>query len=337
MKIRVYTSIIAVSLLTVISFNVQAQDEYKVDNTFHVGGGGRWDYIANNNGLLYIAHGTEVNVLDASTGDSISVIPNTTGVHGIAFVPELNKGYTSNGGLDNVTVFDLVSQNVLSHISTDKGPDAITYDRYTKKIITCNGHGHSLSIIDPFTEKVVATIQLGGKPETAVSDEKGKLYVNIEDKNEIAVIDLKSYQILARWPLKTGESPSGLAIDKATMRLFSVCDNKTMVVMNANDGSIISSIPIGDGPDGAAFDPGTKTIFSSNGDGTLTIVKELAKDKYKVLQNLKTKKGARTITVDERSHSIYLPTADFDESNAQKGKREPVKAGSFQVLVIKGA
>ena len=307
----------------------------KVSDTFHIQSGGGWDYIfvdtASNK--LFVSHGTQVNVLDKSTGDSLGVIPNTNGVHGIALVQQLNKGFTSNGRLNNVTVFNLKTLQVMDSISTGQNPDAIFYDTYSKKIITCNGRSKNLSIIDPSTDKVIATIDVKGKPETAVSDGNGKIFINNEDKSEIEVVDIDSRKLIYSWSIAPGESPSGLSIDRATKRLFAGCDNKLMMIIDATDGKIIDKLPIGDGCDGTAFDSGNKTVYSSNGEGTLTVIKEVSKDKFEVVANVPTKRGARTLTVDVKTHTIYSPTADF--GTAGTNQRPPMIPGSFQVLVIK--
>src|ERR1700732_1444799 len=212
----------------------QSASGFRVAKVFHIASSGGWDYIAvgPGNNRLYVSHGTQVNVLDETTGDSIGVIPNTTGVHGIAFVTSLGKGYTSNGRLNNITVFDLKSNQPLSQISAGTNPDAIMYDDFSKLIITCNGRSNDLSLIDPSTEKLVATIPVGGKPETAVSDGKGKIFVNIEDKNEIISVDINSHTVLNRWSLAPSEGPTGLAIDLKNNRLFAGCE-KTLVVLDA--------------------------------------------------------------------------------------------------------
>jgi len=315
--------------------NVNAQSGYKLTKTFHVTSSGGWDYIAvnPNSNKLYLSHGTQVNILDKATGDSLGVIPNTTGVHGIAFNNALGKGYTSNGRINTVTVFDLKTNAVLSQIATGENPDAIMYDAFSKKVITCNGRSKDLSIIDAATEKVVATIPVGGKPETAVSDNAGKLFVNIEDKNEIAVIDLATNAITNRWSLAPGDGPSGLEIDVATKRLFSTCD-KLLVVMDATNGKIIDKLPIGNGTDGAAFDPATKLVFTSNGEGTVTVVKEVSGNEFKVIDNVPTKKGARTICIDVSTHKLYLPTADFEAQAAGEKGRPKMIPGTFQVVVL---
>ena len=204
-----------------------AQSGYHVTKTFHVASPGGWDYPAVDQGSnkLYLSHGGQVNILDKATGDSLGVILNTTGVHGIAFANAFGKGYTSNGRLNNVTVFDLKTNAVLKQVATGKNPDWIMYDEFSKKIVTSNHTGGDLTVIDPVTDAVVATISLNGaKLETVVSDNAGKLFVNAEDKNEIVAVDIIKYEVTAHWSLLPGESPTGLAIDTKTKRLFVACD-----------------------------------------------------------------------------------------------------------------
>ena len=310
-----------------------AQTDYKVVKTYHIESPGGWDYIAVNNGKLYVSHGAQVNILNEESGDSISFIPNTTGVHGIAFDNELGRGYTSNGRLNNVTVFDLKTNQVITQIATGENPDAIMYEPHTQTIITCNGRSKNLTVIDPKNNTVLATIDVGGKPETAVSDGNGKLFVNIEDKNEIAVVDLKTHTTISHWPLNGAEGPTGLVLDKNTKRLFAGCD-KFLAVVNAENGNVIDKLPIGDGCDGVAFDSKSKIIYTSNGQsGTITAVKETDADHYSVLGNYATKRGARTITIDDKTGNLFLPTADFDTSNTQNGRPRMIP-GTFQVLVV---
>ena len=305
----------------------------KVVRTFSIASGGGWDYIAVNGDKLYVSHGTQVNILDKTSGDSLGVIPNTTGVHGIAFDNSAGKGYTSNGRINNVTVFDLKTNAVLGQIAAGTNPDAIMYEPFTKTIITCNGRSQDLSVIDAGKQQVIATIPVGGKPETAVSDNAGKLYVNIEDKSEIAVVDLTTHTVVSRWSLAPGEGPSGLAIDLATKRLFSTCD-KLLMVMDATNGKIVAQLPIGNGTDGVAFDNATKIIYASNGEGNITAVKETDQSHYSVAATIPTKRGARTITIDEATHTLYLPTADFEAGPPQGQRPKPIP-GTFQVLVVK--
>lgn len=306
-----------------------------VVNTFHIASPGSWDYIEVGpvHDWLYVSHGTQVNILNKKTGDSAGIIENTAGVHGIAFDVKNNKGFTSNGRTNNISVFDLNTNKVLAHIPTGQNPDAIMYESFSRKVITCNGRSKNLSVIDPIQNKVTDSISIGGKPETAVSDGKGKIYVNVEDKNEIAVIDAKTFKVLNRWSLAPGEGPTGLAIDTKTNRLFAGCD-KLLMIVDAESGKIIDKLPIGDGCDGVAFDAETKNIYASNGDGTLTVIHEKNKNKYSVIENIATKKSARTLALDKQTHLIYLPAADFEAADPKSKSRPKMKAGTFQVLVV---
>ena len=323
--------------LTIAIFSgafAQDRDDYKVIKTFHIASAGGWDYIAVNNRKLYVSHGTQVNILNESTGDSISVIPNTTGVHGIAFDNELNKGFTSNGRSNNVTVFDITTNQVLSQIPTGENPDAILYESFSKKIITCNGRSNDLSIIDPSSGKIIKTIPVGGKPEAAVTDGEGKLFVNLEDKNEIAAINTKTFTVENHWSVLPGEGPTGLAFDKKTKRLFAGCD-KLLIILDAANGKIIDKLTIGDGCDGVVFDNKNKMIFTSNGEGNISAVEESGNE-FKVVQTISTKRGARTITIDEDAHTLFLPTADFEapDPGAAPNARRKMIPGTFQVLVV---
>ena len=313
-----------------------AQKGFHILKTFHIQSGGGWDYIAvgPGNNRLYVSHGTQVNILNQTTGDSVGVIENTTGVHGIAFDQSQNRGFTSNGRLNTVTVFDLGSNAIIAQIPAGQNPDAILYEPFTKKIITCNGRSKNLSIIDPITNKLLDSIAVGGKPETAVSNGTGKLFVNIEDKNEIVVVDLQTYSVIAHWALSPAEEPTGLVIDKKTNRLFAACGNKFLAIVDATDGKVIETVPIGDGCDGAAFDSQTKNIFTSNGEGTLSVYKEKSADKFKLAATVSTKRGARTIAIDEQNHLVYLPTAEFEPMDPNQKGRPKMIPGTFQVLVI---
>lgn len=317
--------------------SAQKQPDFRILKTFPVAGDGKWDYLSINpeTNNLYVSHGTQVVVLNKVTCAVVAEIKNTTGVHGIAFVPGTGKGYISNGKLNTVMVFDTKTNTELAQIATGQNPDAIMYDPYSKYVFTGNGKSNDMTVINPENNTVVATISLGGKPETAVSDEAGKLYVNIEDKNEIVVIDVKALKVVQHWPLIKGEAPSGLAIDKKKKILFAGCDNKTLVVVNAATGNVIQTLPIGDGCDGVAFDEKTNTVFSANGESaTLTVIKEKG-GKYAVAQNLHTAAGARTLTIDEQTQQVYLPTAELRPlTNAKDAHAKPdVKPGTFKILV----
>jgi YVTN family beta-propeller protein len=301
--------------------------------TFHIKSDGWWDYIAVRNDKLYVSHGNQVNILDASRGDSLGVILNTPGVHGIAF-DQTAKGFTSNGRSNNVTVFNTITNEVITQIQTGQNPDAIMYEPYTRTIITCNGGSHDLSVIDPNTEKVIQTIPVGGKPETAVTDKEGNVFVNIEDKNEIAKVNMKTFSVEARWPLAGGESPTGLAIDPGARRLYSGCD-KQLVILDLDNGNVVTKLPIGDGCDGVVFNGLIKMIYTANGEGTITVIKKIDANNFSVLENFPTKRGARTITMDMISHFIYLPTADFDKTKTDANGRPVMIPGSFQVLALR--
>jgi len=322
-------------LLFLIKANSQKSPGFHIQKTFHIASAGGWDYLAVHDDKLYVSHGSQVNILNKNNGDSLGVIENTQGVHGIAFVKALNKGYISDGRTNDVTVFDLTTNKTLGKIATGENPDAIMYDNFSKKLYTCNGRSKDLSVIDPATNKLVKTVALGGKPETAVSDEAGSLYINIEDKNEIAKVNTKTFQIEKRWSIAPGEGPTGLAYDKKTKRLFAGCD-KLLVVSDASAGKVITTVPIGDGCDGVAFDEATKNIFTSNGEGTLTVIHEDGANSYKVLETASTKRGARTIALDERAQHVYLPTAEFEPvaANADKHERPKMIPGTFQVLML---
>lgn len=301
---------------------------YTLSKNFKIGSPGGWDYIAvGPDKKIYVSHGTQVNILDQQTGDSVGVIPNTTGVHGIAFDVAGGKGYTSNGRLNNVTVFDLKTGAVLTQIATGQNPDAIMYEPYSKTIITCNGRSHDLSVIDPVKGQVTATITLDGKPETAVSGENGMVYVNIEDKNKITAVDIRKNVVVTSYPLGA-EGPTGLVIDVKTNRLFAGCD-KLLVVMDATNGTVVNRLPIGDGCDGVGIDVTLGLVFASCGEGKLSIIKE---SPLSVIDNVPTKRSARTCAVDSKTHAVYLPAADTEPGAA--GERPKMIPGTFGVLVV---
>lgn len=322
-----------VFILLLMGYSLQAQNNYTISKSFRIAGAGGWDYIAVHGDELYVSHGTQINILNKNTGDSLGIITGTIGVHGIAFDDASGKGFTSNGRLNNVFVFDTKTGKITDSIPAGKNPDAVLYEPFTKTIITCNGRSNDLSLIDPLQHKVIATIPVPGKPETAVSDGNGKLFVNIEDKNEIIAIDLGTNKIIATWQLDGAEGPTGLCYDAVTKRLFAGCE-KLLVVVDAVSGKVIDKLTIGDGCDGVAYDSGRKMIFTSNGqDGTMTVIKETTDGKYKVIQNLATLKSARTITIDESAHTLYLPCAEL-EPRVAGGERPKMIPGTFRVLVV---
>ncbi|HEV2355980.1 MAG TPA: YncE family protein, partial [Puia sp.] len=287
----------------------QGSSGFHVTKTFKIGSPGGWDYIASGpDHRIYVSHGTQVNILDDKTGDSVGVVPNTTGVHGIAFAG--SHGFTSNGRLNTVTEFDLKTDAIVRQINTGENPDAIMYDPHTHLVITCNGRSHDLTLINASTGEVTGTIPLDGKPETAVADGEGKLFVNIEDKNKISEVDLASKTVVASWPLGA-DGPTGLAIDQKTKRLFAGCEEK-LVVMDATNGNVVATLPIGKGCDGVGFDPGLKLVFASCGEGVLTVIKEESAGNFQVIDNVPTKRSARTCAVNESRHEVYLSEADTE-------------------------
>lgn len=319
-------------LIVICTASIVKGQKHKVIREFHIASSGGWDYIAVNKGKVYVSHGNQVNILDEKSGDSIGVVLNTSGVHGIAFCE--NKGYTSNGRGNNVTVFDLATNKELDHIVTGENPDAIYYDPFSKAILTCNGKSQDLTVIDVQKNKVIATVPLGGKPEECVSDNKGHIYVNLADKSEIVVIGTRNWKQEHTWSLSPGEEPTGLKIDSKAMRLFSTC-NKQLIVMDAGNGKVVAHVPIGDGCDGVVFDQKRKLIFTSNGEGNITVVQEKSPNAYAIVETITTKPRARTIAMDEQTHTMFLPTAEFEKPDPANPKaRTKMLIGSFEVLVV---
>jgi hypothetical protein len=308
---------------------------YHVIKTIPVGGDGGWDYVyVDADGRrVYISRGTHVVVLDADTYAVVGDIPDTQGVHGIAIASDLGRGFTSNGRSNDVTIFDLKTLKSLGTVKTDANPDAILYDSVTKRVFTFNGRGKNATAINAADGAVLGTIDLRGKPEFAAADRKGTVYVNNEDSSELHHLDAASLKELHHWPLAPCKSPSGLAMDVANRRLFSVCDEKVMAVVNADTGKVVATPAICDGPDASAFDPATGYVFASCGDGNLTVIHEDSPDKYTVVENVPTKRSARTMGLDLKTHNIFLPAADFDPP-APGERRGKMKPGSFVIVVV---
>jgi DNA-binding beta-propeller fold protein YncE len=315
---------------------------YHVITTYPIGGDGFWDYLNCDAKThhLFISRGTHVMVVDANTGTVIGDIPDTEGVHGIALATDLDVGFTSNGGEDTVTEFDLKTFKEIQRIKVGQGPDSIIYDPATQRVFTFDGHSNDSTAIDATTGKVVGTIPLDGRPEFGATDGKGHVYCNIEDKSEIEAIDSNTLKSLHIWPLAPGESPSGLAIDARHRRLFSTCHNGNFVVMDCDTGKVIATPPIGDGPDAATFDPKLGLAFSSNGggDGTLTIVHETDPNTFDVVANVPTQKGARTMALDTSTGRVYLVTAKFGPpapgATGWMARRGTMLPGSFTIIVV---
>ena len=299
-----------------------------------IGGEGGWDYLTMDSSArrLYVSHATHVVVVDPDAGKVVGDIPDTPGVHGIALAPNLNRGFISNGRGNNVTIFDMKTLKAMSQVATGENPDSIRFEPKSGRVFTFNGRSNNSTAIDAKTGMAVATIPMGGKPEFSVADDKGHVYVNVEDTSEILEIDAAKAAVTKRYSLKPCDGPSGLAIDVKKRRLFSVCGNRLMAISDPDAGKVLAMPAIGQGPDGAAFDPSTGYAFSSNGDGTLTVVQEMG-GKYEVVENVATARGARTITLDEKTHNLYLPAADA--LPAQPGQRRGGFApDSFKLLVV---
>jgi len=314
---------------------------YKVVQKALLGGEGGWDYMVVD-GLerrLFVTRGTHVSVFDVDTLKPVGEIEHTEGVHGVALAPDLGRGFTSNGRSSSITIFDFKTLKTLEEVkSTGENPDAILYDGASKRVFAFNGRSSNATVLDAATGKVVATVALGGKPEFATSDEEGRVFVNLEDRSEVVALDSRKAEVLKHWPLAPCEEPSGMAIDRAHKRLFVGCGNRLMVVVNASTGNVVASVPIGAGVDANAFDPGLALAFSSNGEGTLTVVREDSPDKFSLLENVPTQRGARTMALDEKTHRIFLVTAEFgprpEATAAQPHPRPPILPGTFTLLVV---
>jgi hypothetical protein len=308
---------------------------YHVIKAVPVGGEGFWDYLTVDSEArrLYISHGTHVQVMDIDTYTLVGDIPDTQGVHGIALAPELGRGFTSNGRANTVTIFGLKTLKTIGTVTAGTNPDCIVYDGVTKRVFTMNGRSHDATAINAADGTVISTFELGGKPEFAVADGKGSIYVNIEDRSELVRFDAQKLVVLNRWPLAPCQQPSGLAIDLNNRRLFAGCENKMMAVVDADTGKVIATPAIGQGVDANRFDPETDYAFASNGEGTLTVVHEDSPDKFSVVENVPTKRSARTMALDQKTHNIFLAAAD-PEPPAPGERRPRMKPGSFVILVV---
>jgi YVTN family beta-propeller protein len=325
-------------LVMLAAVALAAVPSYKIVNKIKIGGGGRWDYAYADsaNHRLYVSHGTQTEVIDTTTDTLVGTIPGTTGVHGIAIASDLGRGYTSDGGDNDVTVFDLKTLKVLSKVKTGQNPDAIIYEPVSHRVFTFNGRSADATAIDAKTGDVVAaSIAVGGKPEFAQIDAKGHIYANIEDKNEIIEVDAKNALVAKRYSIAPCDSPSGLAIDPKA-RLYSVCENKIMIVSDPSSGKVLANVPIGAGDDGVGFDDGY--AFAANGaDGTITMVGETSPGKFEAVATIPSQRSARTIAFDQKAHKLYLPAAEFGPpavgSDGKKGRPQAMP-DTFMILVV---
>lgn len=314
---------------------------YHAVATYQLGGDGGWDYIALDTvrNRLFIARSDRIMVVDPDMGTLLGEIPGFDRAHGIAFSYATGHGFATSGADSTVTMFDLATLKVLGRTMVDSDDDAILYDPASTHIFTMNGDAHTASVIDAASGRRIGTIELGGQPEFAVSDGAGKVYVNLEDEGAIVELDPKAMKVTRRWSIAPCESPTGLALDSAHERLFSVCRNRIMAISDVRAGKLDATVPIGSGVDAARFDPATGDVFASNGEGTLTIVHEVSPDGFQVVQTLPTMSGARTMELDPRNHRVYLVGAKFGVAPAQppasnRRRRPPMIPGSFTLLVL---
>ncbi|MGO9433276.1 MAG: YncE family protein [Terracidiphilus sp.] len=311
---------VAAILGSVASIAVAAEG-YNITKKIPIPGQGSWDYLTVDESArhLYVSHGTQVEVLDVDSESIVGNIPKTPGVHGIAIAADLGRGFVSNGQASNVTIFDLKTLKPITDVPTGQKPDAIIYDPASSRVFAFNGGSNSVTAIDAASGKVAGTIDLGGGPEFAVADGNGFVYNNLEDESLVLKIDSRNLTVEQRWPTAPCASPSSIAMDRANRRLFVGCRSKVMAVMNADSGKVITTLPIGDHVDATAFDPETKLIFNSNGEGTITVIREESPDKYSVVETVKTLPRAKTMALDPKTHRLFLSTTE---------------AGQFEVLVV---
>src|SRR6476619_258625 len=300
--------------LCLICATALCNEAYHFVTEIPIGGEGGWDILTidSNAQRLYLSHATKVVVVDLSKNAVVGEIADTPGVHGFLAVPELQRGFSSNGKENKASVVDLKTLRTISKIETGESPDAPVYDSKRGEVYIFNHRGNSVTIIDAKTSNVVATVSLGGGPEFAAIDSAAdRVYVNIEDKSEVVAIDTTKHEVVAHWPLAPGEEPSGIAFDAAHHRLFSTCHNKMMTMLDTQSGKVVGTTAIGTGVDGAAFYDATQLVFASCGEGVTNIVKEETPEKLRAVQTLKTERGARTMAIDPQTHQIYLPSAQF--------------------------
>jgi DNA-binding beta-propeller fold protein YncE len=298
-----------------------AADSYQITKKIPIPGQGSWDYLAVDEGArrLYVSHGTQVDVLDLDSGAIVGKIENTQGVHGIAIAPDLGRGFVSDGQSSTVTIFDLKTLKTIAEVATGKKPDAIIYDPATSRVFAFNGGSNSATVIEAKDGKVAGTIDLGGGPEFAAADGNGYVFNNLEDESLVLKINSRTLKVEQRWPTAPCGSPSSMAIDRDNRRLFLGCRSKVMAVMNADTGQVITTLPIGDHVDATAFDAQTRLIFNSNGEGTVTVIRQDSPDKYSIVETVKTLPRAKTSALDPKTHRLFLSTAE---------------SGQFEVLVM---
>jgi hypothetical protein len=327
-------------LLLAVSLPALAQANWEVKKTLPIGGQGSWDYLTVDPAThrLFVPRSTHTMIIDADSGKTLGDIPGQKIAHGVAIVPEANRGFISDGGGDGaIIIFDLKTYATLGKIAAQPDADGIIYDASVNRILVVSGDGGTLMSfkpdIDPTSGTIEAPIELGGKPEFLASDGNGKLYINLVDKDNVAVVDFKARKVIAHWPVAPGCSPVGMSIDTKNHRLFIGCRKpQKLIVMSTNDGKVISDLPIGAGVDATKIDGGQ--AFASCRDGSLAVASETSPGKFEIIQTVKTPQGARTMGVDPTTHKIYLPTAEFEEPKPGATGRPAIKPGTFMIVVV---
>jgi DNA-binding beta-propeller fold protein YncE len=307
--------------VVMLSSSAFSKEGYRLTKKIPIPGQGGFDYLTVDETArrLYVSHGTQVEVLDVDTGAIVGKIPNTLGVHGVALAPEFGRGFVSGGQSSTVTIFDLKTLNTLGEVPTGKKPDAIIYDPATLQVLAFNGGGDSVTVISAKDGKVAGTVDLGGGPEFAAADGEGYVFNNLEDENMVVKIDSRKLSVVQRWPTAPCQSPSSMAMDKKNRRLYIGCRSRVMAVMDANSGKVVTTVPIGDHVDATAFDPGSGFVFNSNGEGTITVIRQDDAEKYSVVETVTTLPRAKTMALDHKTGKLFLST---------------VEDGQFEVLVV---
>jgi len=331
-------SLVSLFLLLAAGPAIASDVNYAFVKEIVVGGEGGWDYLSVDSAArrLYVSHASKVVVIDLDKQEVVGEIADTPGVHGLAVAPELGLGFSSNGRENKASIVDLKTLQTTGKAETGQNPDAILYVPDRQEVYTFNGRSHDATVFEAKTGKVIATIPLGGKPEFAVYEPTlGRIFNNLEDKSAVVAIDAKTHSVVDTWPIAPGEEASGMAIDTKEHRLFIGCSNRLMIMMDYTNGKVVASVPIGQGVDANCFDPATRLAFASTGEGTVTVAREEAPDKLTVVQTLQTKAGARTMTLDPKTHRIYLSTGEYEAGTGAggPGQRRSVVPGSFKVLV----
>jgi DNA-binding beta-propeller fold protein YncE len=311
---------------------------FKVTKKYPVPGNGGFDYIVFDSSYnrLYVSHGTEVDVLDADSGKVLGKVEDTPGVHGIAIVPNLHRGFTTNGGNATVSVFDTDTFKTVKKISVDKDPDFTAYDPRTKRVLVCHGDAAAITAIDPEKQEVIGKIDLGGGAEAAVVDGKGTGFVNLEEESTVVSFDPQRLTVKKKWPIAGCKTPTGLAMDTSNSRLFIGCRSKVLAVMDARDGKVITTLPIGERVDAVAYDPDNNLIFASNADGTVSVIRKKGPNEYESVGDIRTQQSAKTMAFDPKTKRLFLSAAEMEAApniTGQKARMRP-KPGSFTVLVV---